>query len=236
MDLSKDEAEPMLMVDVFEENGDDIVQSCYWESNRESDVAPPDATLEVMLSENHDKNRWARCLSELVKYGALLCPCSVQEAKVQITKRLALVTPAELGGKAHQVQDADNKLDQWLMYAVFACSCPPGREVSGAAATRELFYLVIPSLKSGCEASVHAAIMALGRSHLEVCEIMFSELASFMDEISLETEGKSKWKIQKARREELRIHISNIYRTVAENIWPGMLACKPVFRLHYLKY
>lgn len=42
---------------------------------------------------------------------------------------------------------------------------------------------------------------------------------------------------QKARREEeLRIHISNIYRAVAENIWPGMLARKPVFRLHYLKF
>lgn len=42
---------------------------------------------------------------------------------------------------------------------------------------------------------------------------------------------------QKARREEeLRIHIASIYRTVAENIWPGMLARKPVFRRHYLKF
>lgn len=41
---------------------------------------------------------------------------------------------------------------------------------------------------------------------------------------------------QKSRREELRIHIANIYRVVAENIWPGMLGRKPVFRLHYLKF
>jgi hypothetical protein len=41
---------------------------------------------------------------------------------------------------------------------------------------------------------------------------------------------------QKARREELRIHIGNIYRTVAENIWPGMLARKPLFRRHYVKF
>lgn len=41
---------------------------------------------------------------------------------------------------------------------------------------------------------------------------------------------------QKARREELRIHIGNIYRTVAENIWPGLLAGKLLFHRHYLKF
>lgn len=73
-------------------------------------------------------------------------------------QRLAHITPVELGGKAHQSQDADNKLDQWLMYAIFACSCPTeSTEVVGLAAIKNLFHLIISSLRSGSEAHVVSA-------------------------------------------------------------------------------
>lgn len=74
---------------------------------------------------------------------------------MEVVQRLAHITPAELGGKAHQSQDADNKLDQWLMYAMFACSCPPdSREAGGLTSTKDLYHLIFPSLKSGFEANI----------------------------------------------------------------------------------
>lgn len=78
--------------------------------------------------------------------------------RLEVIQRLAHITPVELGGKAHQSQDTDNKLDQWLMYAMFACSCPSdSREGGGSAAMKELFHVIFPSLKSGSEAHVVSA-------------------------------------------------------------------------------
>ena len=72
------------------------------------------------------------------------------------------------GRKANQLQVIDNKLDQWLMYAMFVCSCPlDNREARKLAATKDLCHLTFPSLKSEPETYMHAATMALGHSHLE---------------------------------------------------------------------
>lgn len=81
-------------------------------------------------------------------------------SRLEVMQRLAHITPQELGGKAHQVQDTESKVDQWLIYAMFACCCPPdSREAGGLATTKDLYYLIFPSLKSGSEAQVVSAFL-----------------------------------------------------------------------------
>ena len=62
------------------------MQKCYWnpgrwfDLKRDWEVVPTDVTLQYIL-EGHDKNRWGRCLSELVKHAAILCPDAVDAAR-----------------------------------------------------------------------------------------------------------------------------------------------------------
>lgn len=87
---------------------------------------------------------------QMAKCSTLFATC-----RLEVIQRLAHITPSDLGGKAYQSQDTDNKLDQWLMYGMFACSCPPdSKEGGGSAATKELFHLIFPSLKSGSEPNI----------------------------------------------------------------------------------
>lgn len=41
---------------------------------------------------------------------------------------------------------------------------------------------------------------------------------------------------QKVRRRDIRVHVADVYRMVAEHIWPGTLSRKPVLRLHFVKF
>lgn len=236
-----EELQPTFVIDVFEEAGEDIVQKCYWDPGRwfdlrrEWDVVPAEVTLQSIL-ESPDKSRWSRCLSELVKNAAVLCPDAVDAARLEVVQRLSNMTPLDLGGKGLQTQDFEGKLEQWHMYSMFACSCPPEEsEDGGMQAAKDMFNMIFPLLKSTSEGQVYAAMLALGHAHVDLFEVMLVSLLTFLG-VTSEAESRPKWKSQKLRRDDIRVHVGNVYRMVADTIWPGMLARKPMLQIHFARF
>ena len=67
--------------------------------------------------------------------------------RLEVAQRLSNMTPLELGGKG--------KFEQWQLYSMFACSCPPEEiEDSGTQAAKDIFNLIFPLLKSPSDSQI----------------------------------------------------------------------------------
>lgn len=74
---------------------------------------------------------------------------------MEVITRLTHLTPVDLGGKSAQSHEGDSKLDQWHLYSMFACACPPEDcSDGGIRSVKDLFRLVFPYLKSGNDGQI----------------------------------------------------------------------------------
>lgn len=231
----EDDPSPTYVIDIIEEVGDEIVAGAFFDTGKwtevlrhEGEPVPADASI-VGVLEGGDKGRWGRCLSALVKYVAQLCPSSCQGARLEVVARLSTITPVDSFGKPTPYTyslESESKIEQWHLYCMFACACPAEDAVDGGVqSVRELMRLVMPCLKSGNDAQQYAAMSALGHAHPDIYGIMMSELDAFVEDVAAGRLERPKWgKSHKPVRDEVRMWVAQIYRLVAESLWPGQLA------------
>lgn len=75
--------------------------------------------------------------------------------RLEVTQRLSNMMPLDPAGKGTQLKDLEGKLDQWHLYSMFACSCPPEEsEDAGMQAAKDMFNLIFPLLKSPSDAQI----------------------------------------------------------------------------------
>jgi hypothetical protein len=243
----EEEPPPTYVIDIIEEVGEEMVRRVYFDNGKwveamrhEGEPVPADVSIFGVL-EGGDQGRWGRCLSELVKYVAALCPASCQGARLEVVARLSTITPVDSFGKPTPYTyslESDSKIEQWHLYCMFACACPAEDAVDGGVqSVRELMRLVMPCLKSGNDAQQYAAMSALGRAHPDIYGIMMSELDAFVEDVAAGRLERPKWgKSHKPVRDDVRMWVAQIYRLVAESLWPGMLATRAELREAIMRF
>lgn len=87
----------MCMMDVLDEVGDDAARSCYWAFGdwsdlwRETKAVPEGVDLRGAMAAHDEVGqlRWARCLLELARAAAQMCPASMAAACHEMLTKLS---------------------------------------------------------------------------------------------------------------------------------------------------
>lgn len=135
----------------------------------------------------HDAVRWARCLAEALKLAALLCPAAVQAAYANITTRIQALTARDMTGRTvlAEVPGDARRLDLARAYAAAACACAaPAGGQAGGLPLRELFRVLLSTIRAGPEALAAVAVAALGGCHADHLEALAEELTPLSQEFS----------------------------------------------------
>ncbi|KAK9839278.1 hypothetical protein WJX81_005497 [Elliptochloris bilobata] len=239
------------LMNVFEEAGRDIVRRCYWDFGRWSDTwrawrtpaddAAPGPSLDMqdlMLRSGgaHDAVRWTRCVAEALKLAALLCPGAVQATYANITIRIQALAARDVTGRtvlAELPGDA-RRLDLARAYSAAACACAaPASGAAGGLPPRELFRVLLSTIRAGPETLAALAVAALGGCHADHLEALAEELTPLSQEFSGE---RAKSARGRTRREDVRLAAAQVSRLAAEGLPPGALRTSAALRAHFLVF
>jgi len=231
------------VADIIDSKGNAIIQRCYWDFGRWSDLArdwrplPSDAvTFEEVLSKrrtNDDILRWARVLCELNKEVWAACENSAVIAHSEIAAKLHLLVSVDSVGRS--VLPHDNKLEYARSYSLVFAAAPRiemGQIGQDALLTTKEFVTVhVNDARSGIESSQQMAALALGNMSSACQAIAVQKIAKIAEEFADKPQRGSigmpsvpgMGRGQKARKEDARLTQANIYRVLSSNLGAEIL-------------
>lgn len=231
------------VADIIDSKGTAMIQRCYWDFGRWSDLArdwrplPSDAvTFEEVLSKrrtNDDILRWARVLCELNKEVWAACENSAVIAHSEIATKLHLLVSVDSVGRS--VLPHDNKLEYARSYSLVFAAAPHvemGQIGQDALLTTKEFVTVhVNDARSGIESSQQMAALALGNMSPACQAIAVQEIAKIAEEFADKPQRGSigmpsvpgMGRGQKARKEDARLTQANIYRVLSSNLGAEIL-------------
>ena len=173
-----------------------IVQGCYWDFGRWSDLwrvwrplpepCPGFEDCMKAARTQDDQLRWARIVCDLVKEVFRRCEKSAWAAHLEIAARLQGLLSLDSSGR--QVLPHDVKADLSRAYCMAVAAAPltnPSQMGDKGLTSREFVRLLVSSARSGIESQQQIAILGLGHINT-ACQTLVAQEAAALAEDYLE--------------------------------------------------
>lgn len=244
-----EERVPSTIADIIDSVGSSLVQRCYWDFGRWSDIAKKWRPLPEMprsfddllwaCKSADDPLRWSRLLCDLSKETWTSCEKSAWSAHLELCAKLRTLTSLDSSGRS--VLPHDHKVDLARSYSMVIAAAPrigKSQVADNTLTTIDFIKLHVNCARSGVDALQQMSILVLGNINPECRALVIQEASQLTDDFMEQRQQQRSIgmpsvpginRANRLKRDDVRLTQANIYRTLASNIAEASALQQSVF-------